>query len=130
MKLLVVASVFVLCFFGSTAGLQCYQCKDENPYSKCEDIIVKTCEPESVYCATAEKSGESDVRKGCVPKGYDVCKVGEKVIIGTDPSGKNISLLCCEGDLCNSSKKLTYNNALFYAISLSCVFSLVEFLFN
>ena len=133
MKLLVVASVFVLCFFKSTAGLQCYQCKDENPYSKCEDIIVKTCEPEPSYCTTisyVERNGESYVQKACAPKVLLACKVGENVKLGPDPSGRMSSLHCCEGDLCNSSNKLTYKKALFYAISLSCVFSLVEFLLN
>ena len=133
MKWLMVASVFVLCFFKSTVGLQCYQCKEENKDTRCEDIIIKTCEPGSSYCATlshVEKSVESYVQKACVPKEQRVCKVGETFELGPDPGDRKGSLFCCEGDLCNSSNKLTNQNALFYAISLSCVFSLVEFMLN
>ena len=133
MKLLVVASGFVLFLFKSTAGTQCYQCKDKSSHTRCEDVAVETCEPDSSYCATisyVERNSESYVQKACVPKVELACKVGKYVKLGPDPSGRMSSLLCCEGDLCNSSNKLTNQNVLFYAISLSCVFSLVEFLFN
>ena len=133
MKFLVVASVFVLCFFGSTAGLQCYECKDMTPDTRCEETIIKTCEPGFTYCATlwkVEKSGETTVQKACVPENQSMCKIGETVKVGPNPAGVKGSLLCCEVNLCNSSIKLTNLNAPFYAIALSCVFSLVEFLFN
>ena len=133
MKLLVVASGFVLCLFGSTAGTQCYQCKDTTPSSRCEDIITKTCEPESSYFATisyVERNGESYVQKACVPKVQDVCKVDETVQLGPDPNGTVRSLLCCEGSLCNSSGKLNDKNILFYSILAICVLSMIDYLFN
>ena len=131
MKLLVVASVFVLCFFGSTVGLKCYQCKDESISSRCEETIIKTCPPEFGYCGTlslVEKSGDSYVQKACVPTTNRVCELGEPTELGEDPLGRAATLLCCEGNLCNSSNKLTYKNALLYAFLLGCVFSLVNFL--
>ena len=135
MKLLLVFTlVFGFCLFGSTVGLQCYQCKDISLNTKCEEIIIQTCGPEVGYCGTlslVEKSGESIVQKGCIPKSQDVlCKIGETVEVDPDPKGRKGSLLCCEGNLCNSSNKLYNGNILFIAIVLGCIYSVAGWMFN
>ena len=135
MKFLVVVSFCFLCFLGSTVGLQCYQCVDKSPHTRCKNVAVETCGPDKSdkYCATAsyvDKSGESDVRKGCMPKVQDVCKVDEIVKLGPGSNGKVGSLLCCEGSLCNSSNKLNYQNTLLYAILLGSITSMINYLLN
>ena len=131
MKFFAVFLIFVLCFLGSTVGLQCYQCKDKSPHTKCEEYVAETCEFPA-YCGIlsfVDESGDNVVRKGCTFKPGENCKINEAVEVDA-PSGEKGSLYCCEGNLCNKSNKLTYKTALFYSILFSCIFSLFNFMKN
>ena len=134
MKFLTVVSFCFLCLLGSTVGLQCYQCKDITPGSRCKETAIITCglDHSDKYCATYSfvENNETVVQKACVLKEQDVCKIGESVKVDLDSKIKGGSLLCCEGNLCNSSNKLSGKNTLFYPTLAVCILSLISYLIN
>ena len=125
----------VVCFFGETGGLQCYECKypDLNTSSEnvCKDLKVKTCDSvqSKTFCGTftfTDKEGGSYIVKQCLLAELDTkCKKGS-INDEYDPKGREIMLNCCEGNLCNNTAKLLSGNNLFIYI----VLYLVNYMFN
>ena len=136
MKLLLLfALVFGFAFFGLTLAHQCNECADKS--EKCSTVKPATCDQSSQsqkYCGTMtieKQNGKTTVMKSCVPKNEARCKPGIAVTeYHPEIKGLKATLLCCEGNLCNGSKKLYNGNVLFIAIVLGCVYSVVGLLFN
>ena len=130
MKLLVFILVLTVCFISATLGLHCYQCADEttNLVSSsydCDKPHIKSCSSEEDYCLkTVMRSkwfyGEE---KRCASSSEgELCKLSSTFpssLIGAGPEG---TVHCCQGDLCNSSSKLSNQNVLFYAIIFELFF--------
>ena len=136
MKLLLLfALVIGFAFFSSTLAHQCNECADES--GKCSSLKPVTCDEPSQsqkYCGTMtikNQNGETAVMKSCVPENEANCKPGITVTKNhPEMEGVKATLLCCEGNLCNSSSKLYNGNVLFIAILLGCIYSVVGWLFN
>ena len=131
MKGFVIFAFCVICFTSNSAGLKCYQCDDRNPYEPdcSSDEVVEACDEGSTFCATvSNKNDESAYEKcsgekeNCIQKvciGNELCEVPGTYVRYL--SYENITVTCCNGDLCNafSSAYVSKMNLLYYILLFS-----------
>ena len=141
MKLLVLCSVLIVHLLSPTSGLKCYGCDDSTEGLSCKNRLITTCgvNQSQSYCGKFNYvgtkyrfqycNGNCSI-KVCMPlKLEQVCKLSNTFELPRDPDFKSATAFCCQGDLCNSSGKLSNRNkALFYAVVFSFVYSLVCYL--
>ena len=121
--------VLTVYFISATSGLKCYVCNDGHPDVSCDKPSIKNCFPGEEYCTKVFMTSEADygkVVKHCAPKTQH-CKSSSSFPVPPNSGGTTGTVHCCQGDLCNSSGKLSNQNFLFYAIVLSCFFSLFNY---
>ena len=132
MKLLFVFALF-FCFavFGSAAGHQCYKCGDMS--SKCSSLKNVTCDEKwysQKYCETTTVAvqGVTTIFKSCVLNNNEARCMPGIAVSNNHPEMKDVkgTILCCEGNLCNSSNKLYNGNVLFIAVLLGCIYGISE----
>lgn len=131
MKLLVLVSVLLVCFFVEAAGLKCYECTNLESFDGCQ-AEVTDCGPDmsQKYCVTVdfEQAGErrtnicgrNCVWKTCVNKVEpERCVSGafNNSLVSWDDPVKGM-VYCCEGDLCNNSNKMCKKSIIPYAVVL------------
>merc|ERR1719317_643951 len=121
------------CFtaFGLASGHQCYNCHDMPLDSNCRSPEYVTCNEKrdsQKYCATTTVvyEGKTHIGKSCVLKNEPKCKPGIAVTVNSpEVEGLKVTLLCCEGNLCNGSNKLYNGNFLFIAVLLGCIYGIL-----
>jgi len=131
MEFLKFVSFLIVCFLSTTVGLKCYTCKDNFPNMACDKPSIVICEQHEQFCGKVVLTGNDTylenctgncVSKTCLPKSEGNCKPSEAFHLQSDSKqkGRAGKLYCCQGDLCNSSVKLSHQNKLLYTAVLIC----------
>ena len=138
MKLLVFCSILIIYFASPTAALICYECDDmhdkDMPTCRNEKIVSCGANTSQTYCGKGTYYEDEHFnwcigncnKKGCIPLENEYeCEASNSYEVSDG------MIFCCQGDLCNSSDKLSNQmNVLFCAVVFSCFHSLVAYLWN
>ena len=148
MKLLVLFSILIVCLLSPTFGLQCYRCNNFIDGQSCKTPNITICGVDSrgvkesqIYCGKSSMvgtkgrfqycNGNCSVKTCISLEEEQMCESSNTFELPADASGTSGTAFCCQGDLCNSSGKLSNQiKDLLFAVVFSCVYSLVGFLLN